>query len=138
MPEDLDKLEINLQVADDLSSYELDELTAALQRELLQLDVDAVDRVSAGPAPDGSRGVDLAALGALIVQVGKSAPVLGQVIDVIQAWAARAPDRTVDLRIGDDTIKLGGLSEPDQRALIDSWIARHAAPPAPAPEPGMA
>jgi hypothetical protein len=138
MPEDQGQLEIQLEVDDDLSPYEFDELTAALQRELLQLDVDSVDRVSAGPAPDGSRGVDLAALGALIVQVGKSAPILGQVVDVIQAWAARAPDRTVEVKIGDDTIKLGGLSEPDQRAVIDSWIARHAAPPAPTQEPGMA
>ena len=138
MPEDLGTLQVQLDVDDDLSAYEFDELTAALQRELLQLDVDSVDRVSAGPAPDGSRGVDLAVLGALIVQVGKSAPVLGQIVDVIQAWAARAPDRVVDLKIGDDTIKLSGLSEPDQRALIDSWIARHAAPPAPASEPGMA
>ena len=72
MPEDLGQLEINLQVDDDLSTYEFDELTAALQRELLQLDVDGVERVSAGPAPDGSRGVDLAALGALIVEVGKA------------------------------------------------------------------
>ena len=96
MPEDLGQLEINLQVDDDLSTYEFDELTAALQRELLQLDVDGVERVSAGPAPDGSRGVDLAALGALLVQVGKAAPVLGQVVDVIQAWAARSPKRTCD------------------------------------------
>ena len=96
------------QVDDDLSTYEFDELTAALQRELLQLDVDGVERVSAGPAPDGSRGVDLAALGALLVQVGKAAPVLGQVVDVIQAWAARSPKRTCVLTIGGDTLELGG------------------------------
>ena len=134
MPDDLGSLEINLEVDDDLSPLEFDELTAALQRELLQLDVAGVDRVSAGPAPDGSRGIDLAALGALIVQVGKSAPVLGQVVDVIQAWAARSPKRTAILTIDGDKLELGGLSEKDQRLVIRDWMARHAS----APEPGMA
>ncbi|MFL5725253.1 MAG: hypothetical protein ACJ765_11185 [Chloroflexota bacterium] len=136
MPDDLGQLEINLQVDDDMSSLELEELTAAVQRELMQLDVTGVDRVSAGPAPDGSRGVDLAALGALIVQVGKATPVLGQVVDVIQAWAARSPKRTATLTIGGDTLELGGLSERDQRLVIRDWMTRHAPPTA--PEPGMA
>lgn len=136
MPDDLGQLEINLQVDDDMSSLELEELTAAVQRELMQLDVTGVDRVFAGPAPDGSRGVDLAALGALIVQVGKATPVLGQVVDVIQAWAARSPKRTATLTIGGDTLELGGLSERDQRLVIRDWMTRHAPPTA--PEPGMA
>lgn len=136
MPDDLGRLEINLQVDDDMSSLELEELTAAVQRELMQLDVTGVDRVSAGPAPDGSRGVDLAALGALIVQVGKATPVLGQVVDVIQAWAARSPKRTATLTIGGDTLELGGLSERDQQLVIRDWMTRHAPPTA--PEQGMA
>ena len=136
MPEDQGPLEIQLEVDDDLSSYEFDELTSALQRELLQLDVDAVDRVSAGPAPDGSRGVDLAALGALIVQVGKAAQVLGQVVAVLEAWADRSPKRTVVLTLGGDKLELGGLSEKDQRLVIRDWMKRHAEPAA--PEPGMA
>jgi hypothetical protein len=137
MPEDLGQLEINLQVDEDLSPIEMEELTAALQRELLQLDVESVDRVSAGPAPDGSRGVDLAALGELIVQVGKAAPVLGQVVAVIEAWASRSPKRTVKLTIGGDTLELDGLSERDQRLVIRNWMARHAEAP-PAAEPGPA
>jgi hypothetical protein len=137
MPEDLAPLEIKLVVDDDLSPFEFDELTASLQRELLQLDVDSVDRVSAGPAPDGSRGVDLAALGALLVQVGKAAPVLGQVVNVLEAWAARSPKRSAKLTIGGDTLELGGLSERDQRLVIRDWMARHAEAPA-AAEPGMA
>jgi hypothetical protein len=136
MPEDLGQLEINLQVDEDLSPLELDELTASLQRELLQLDVQSVDRVSAGPAPDGSRGVDLAALGELIVQVSKTAPVLGQVVEVIQAWASRSPKRSAKLTIGGDTLELAGLSERDQRLVIRDWMARHAE--APSAEPGMA
>ena len=91
-----------------------------------------VDRVSAGPVPEGARGLDLSALGALIVSVGQSAPVLGQVVNVIQAWAARSPKRSAKLTIGGDTLELGGLSERDQRLVIRDWMARHAE----APEPG--
>ena len=59
------RLEIDLQVREDVSPLEVDQLTAAMRRELLQLDVEGVDRVSAGPPPPaprvstcGHRGVD--------------------------------------------------------------------------------
>lgn len=130
MDEDLNQLEINLRVDDDVSPLEMEELTAAIRRELLQLDVQSVDRVSGGPAPEGAKGVELAALGALIVNLGKAAPVLGQVIDVIQAWAARSPNRTVKLTLEGDTLELGGMSETQQRQVVKDWMARHAKPSA--------
>ena len=134
MPEDLGQLDISLEIDDDISSLEYEELTEAVRRELLQLDVESVDRITAGPVPEGARGLDLSALGALIVSVGQSAPVLGQVVEVIRAWAARSPKRSAKLTIGGDTLELSGLSERDQRLVIRDWMARHAE--APAPEPG--
>ncbi|HEX5013094.1 MAG TPA: hypothetical protein VFV72_02960 [Candidatus Limnocylindrales bacterium] len=128
MPEDPGQLSVSLKVDDDIGQLEYEELTAALQRELLQLDVSAVDRVPAGPVPAGARGVDLAALGELIVSIGQSAPVLGQVVEVIRAWASRSPKRTATLTLGGDTLELSGLSERDQRAVIRDWMARHAKP----------
>lgn len=130
MDEDLNQLEINLRVDDDVSPLEMEELTAAIRRELLQLDVQSVDRVSGGLAPEGAKGIELAALGALIVNLGKAAPVLGQVIDVIQAWAARSPNRTVKLTLEGDTLELGGMSETQQRQVVKDWMARHAKPSA--------
>ena len=125
MTEDPSQLEINLSVDDDVSSLELEELTAAVRRELLLLDVSSVDRVSGGPAPEGAKGIELAAIGALIVNLGKATPVLGQVVEVIQAWAARAPNRTVKLTLDGDTLELNGVSERDQRQVIKDWMARH-------------
>ncbi len=125
MTEDRSQLEINLAVDDDVSPLELEELTAAVRRELLQLDVASVDRVSGGPAPEGAKGIELAAIGALIVNLGKATPVLGQVVEVIQAWAARAPNRTVKLTLDGDTLELNGVSERDQRQVIKDWMARH-------------
>jgi hypothetical protein len=134
MPEDPGQLDISLEIDDDISPLEYEELTEAVRRELLQLDVESVDRIPAGAVPDGARGLDLSALGALIVSVGQSAPVLGQVVEVIRAWAARSPKRSAKLTIGGDTLELSGLSERDQRLVIRDWMARHAE--APAPEPG--
>jgi hypothetical protein len=130
MTDDHDQLAINLEAGDDVSPYELEELTAAVRRELLQLDVESVDRVTAGPAPDGTRGIDVAAIGALLVSLSKATPVLGQVVDVIQAWAARSPNRTVKLTLDGDTLELNGMSEDEQRRVVKDWMARHAKPAA--------
>jgi hypothetical protein len=128
--EDLGKLEVSLQVDDDVSSLEMEELTAAVRRELLQLDVQSVDRLSAGPAPAGAKGIELAALGALIVNLSKATPVLGQVVEVIRAWAARSPGRTVKLTLDGDTLELNGMSESEQHQVVKDWMARHAKPTA--------
>lgn len=128
MIEDASQLEVNLHIDDDVSPLELEELTAAMRRELLLLDVQSVDRVSGGPAPEGAKGIELAAIGALIVNLGKATPVLGQVVEVIQAWAARSPNRTVKLTLAGDTLELGGISASDQHVVIKDWMARHAKP----------
>ncbi len=125
MTDEPGQLQIHLSVEEDVSPLEMEELTAAMRRELLRLDVEGVDRLSSGPAPEGARGIDLAAIGALVVSLGKTAPVLGQVIEVVRAWAARAPNRTVKLSLGGDTLELGGMSESDQRQVIQDWMARH-------------
>ena len=128
MTDDQGQLAINLEAGDDVSPFELEELTAAVRRELLQLDVESVDRVSGGPAPDGTRGIDVAAIGALLVSLSKATPVLGQVVDVIQAWAARSPNRTVKLTLDGDMLELNGMSEDEQRRVVRDWMARHAKP----------
>ena len=130
MTDDQGQLAINLEAGDDVSPFELEELTAAVRRELLQLDVESVDRVSGGPAPDGTRGIDVAAIGALLVSLSKATPVLGQVVDVIQAWAARSPNRTVKLTLDGDMLELNGMSEEEQRRVVRDWMARHAKPAA--------
>ena len=48
------KLRIDLGVEPDADAAELDEATQQLRRELLELDVENVERPSAGPAPPGA------------------------------------------------------------------------------------
>jgi hypothetical protein len=121
------RVDVGLNV-EGASPRELDELTAALRRELLALDVASVDRPPVGEVPEGARGIELAAIGALIVDLGKATPVLGQVVEIVRAWASRSPSRSVKLTIGGDTLEIGGLSERDQHLVIRDWMARHPRP----------
>jgi hypothetical protein len=118
------------------SPRELEELTTALRRELLLLDVTSVERPPAGAPPEGARGIDVAAIGALIVELGKAAPVLGQIVNVVRGWAAREPDRSVKLTIDGDSLELTAVSEADQQQIIRDWMARHAVPAAGSPPAG--
>jgi hypothetical protein len=116
-------LKIELSAGDDAGAEEQDEFTRALREELLQLDVDAVER-PAGVAPEGARGADAVALGTLLVTLGQGA--LGIVSSAIGRWVARRAGRSVTLELDGDRIELAGVSEEDQRRLIETFVARHA------------
>jgi hypothetical protein len=103
---------------------EIAEATLQLRRELLDLDVDAVELPTAGEAPPGTRGVELAALGALLVTVSQS-QLLGPVLGAVRAWLAGGPQRSIKLELGGDSIELTGVSSNEQRRLVDEWLRRH-------------
>lgn len=103
---------------------DLDDAARQLQRELLELDVDDVQRVREGEPPAGARAVDAAMLGSLAVTGGKE--VMATVVRAIVQWIGRRADRSVKLTIGDDSIELSNVSAEDQRRLVESFLARHA------------
>lgn len=53
VPVDDASLEVQLEVDPDVDAHELDELTRRLRRELLELDVTAVERAPGAPPPLG-------------------------------------------------------------------------------------
>jgi hypothetical protein len=116
------RIEVALPAGAD--AEELDEVTRGLRSELLELDVDAVDRPAAGPAPEGARAVEVALLGTLVVALGRGA--LGIVGRTVERWAARGGERHVVLEIDGDRLEVTGVSAEDQRRLIDTFVARHA------------
>ena len=69
----------------------LAESALALGRDLAELDVEEVVPASAGGAPPGTKGVELLALGGLLVRLGRSTGVLGDVVDAIPATGSVAP-----------------------------------------------
>ncbi|WP_327351093.1 hypothetical protein [Streptomyces sp. NBC_01304] len=95
----------------------------ALRDDLLQLDVDRVERPVAGPAPQGTRAGAMEAINALLVVLTPTLPLLQGLIAVVQNWSGWAGGRTVVLRIGDNELAVTGVRGREQQRLIDTWIA---------------
>jgi hypothetical protein len=119
-------VQVTLVLETEADARELEELTARLRRELLALDVEAVERAPAGPAPEGTRAVDLAAIGTLLVTLGKGAAALAPLVAAVRSWLSARGAGTVKMQIGGDTIEVTGALSAEQRALVDAWIAAHA------------
>ena len=117
-------LGIQLAVGADTDAEEVAEATLQLRRELLDLDVEAVEQPRAGQPPPGTRAVELAALGALAVTVTQSG-LLSPVVAAVRAWLARSPQRSIKLELDGDVLELTGLSSNEQRRLTDEWLRRH-------------
>jgi hypothetical protein len=117
-------LRVDLDLGPGADAEELDDAARDLLRELRELDVEAVERVREGSAPAGTRAVEVAALGSLVVTLGKAA--LGPVAGVLQSWLARRSGRTVKLTLGTDSIEISGGSAAYQRQLIETFLAARA------------
>jgi hypothetical protein len=123
--------QIELRVALDGSDDDeaLAESAGQLLEELSELDVDDVQPATAGDAPAGSKGIELVALGALIVKLARSGKILGQVVGVVRDWMTRNSASSVRLEIDGDVLEIKGVVSPDERkTLIDSWVQRHTGP----------
>jgi hypothetical protein len=116
-------LSIQVGAGPEDDAEQIAEATLQLRRELLDLDVEAVELPSAGEPPPGTRAVELAALGALIVTAAKS-QLLGPVVAAVRAWLAGASQRTVKLELDGDVLELTGVSSKEQRRLTDEWLRR--------------
>lgn len=76
---------------------ELDELTRQLRAEVNELDVNSVEQVSAGQAPEGSKAVDMAALGQLAVTLAPS--LVPPLFDLLKSWVERKPSTPVKITV---------------------------------------
>jgi len=119
-------LGIQVDLGLDADAEEVAEATLELRRELLDLDVDSVELRAGGQPPPGTRGVELAALGALLVSVTQS-QLLAPVLAAIRSWLGGSPQRSIKLELEGDTLELTGISSAEQRRLVDEWLQRHTA-----------
>jgi hypothetical protein len=112
---------------DGADAERVDVLTGHLRRELAQLDVERVRPLPAGEAPPGTRALDAAVLGGLLVTLGQSGTGLAAVITAIRGWLARTPGpaRTVRLELGGDVLELSQASADQQDRLIELFVDRH-------------
>jgi hypothetical protein len=119
-------LGVQVAVRLDGDAEEVAQATLQLRRELLDLDVDVVEAAGAGEPPPGARAVDIAALGALVVNIADP-QLLAAVVSAVRSWLAASSRRSIKLQLGGDALELTVLSSKEQRRLADEWLARHAA-----------
>jgi hypothetical protein len=119
-------LGVQVAVGPDGDVEEVAQAALQLRRELLDLDVDVAGVPGMGEPPPGSRAVDLAALGALVVNVADS-QLLAAVVAAVRSWLAGSSRRSVKLELGGDALELTGVSSREQRRLADEWLDRHTA-----------
>jgi hypothetical protein len=84
---------------------------------------EAVERVSAGAAPVGSRATDVAALGSFVVTLARAA--VGQLLGIRQGRLAHRSGRTAKLRHGADSIEISDGSASHHFQLIEMLLAAH-------------
>jgi hypothetical protein len=120
-------LGIQLAAGPDDDAQQLGEATLQLRRELLDLDVEAVEAPRAGEPPPGTRAVELAALGTLVVTVAQS-KLLGAVVATVRSWLAGQSKRGIKLELDGDVLELTGVSSREQQRLAEEWLRRHANP----------
>ena len=120
--------DLRLQLSEEGADAErLATLTGYLRAELLQLDVEDVKALPAGQPPPGSRTVDAASVGGLLIALGQSAEGLRLVVSAIRGWLRRGEGkgRTVRLELGGDALELSQASTADQERLIELFVGRH-------------
>ena len=119
------ELTVEVEAAADSDAEELAQLTNRLREELRGLDVEAVYSASGGEALDSSKGIDLLAAGALVVQFVLHPDVLQSIVDSVRLWLGRQHARSIKLTLDGDWIELTGGSTAEVDQLVELWMMRH-------------
>lgn len=84
-------------VLDGGDTNELDALTRQLWMEMEELNIDSIERVSGGPAPQGTKAVDLAAIGQMAVTLAPA--IIPPLFELLKSWVERKPSTPVKIRV---------------------------------------
>ena len=113
---------------EDLDPAEVEQLTLALRRELLDVnEVEDVAHAQAGPAPPGSRAIGLAEIGSLIVTVTPTVEALAKVVGVLRGWMASrkssgsTKQSAMRITVNGQTLELTPTAE-QQQALVEEFV----------------
>jgi len=84
-------------VLDGGDTNELDALTRQLWMEMEELNIDSIERVSNGPAPQGTKAVDLAAIGQMAVTLAPA--IIPPLFELLKSWVERKPSTPVKIKV---------------------------------------
>jgi hypothetical protein len=121
----MDEVQVSLQIlCPELDAAGLADLTQALRREILAVDVDGVQLAAAGPVPVGGKSGEVIAIGALAVTLAPM--VIESMIGVVSSWLSRQPN---DVEIEIDGHRFKGRVTKAQRNEIVAAYLRHLGEP---------
>jgi hypothetical protein len=120
------ELALEVKTLPGADAEEIAELVGRLRVELLDLDVEAVKPKTAGRSPEGAKGVELIAIGGLVVQFLLRQEVLTSIVDGVRSWLQRQSARSVKLTLDGDSLEVTGVSSEEQDRLVEHWVARPA------------
>jgi hypothetical protein len=108
----------------DADDEDVDRLATDLRLELLEMDVDSVSSVVRGPPPDGSKGLESVAFGALLVSVKDSLPVVSAVVAAVRQWLTRGSSsgRSLKITIEGRTLELSAATAEQQQQLVTEFV----------------
>jgi len=84
-------------VLDGGDTNELDALTRQLWMEMEELNIDSIERVSNGPAPQGTKAVDMAAIGQIAVTLAPA--IVPPLFELLKSWVERKPSTPVKIKV---------------------------------------
>ena len=101
----------------------LGDLTQALRAEIGDADVGEATAGRGEAPPPGSRAIDVAAVGSLLVSINGSVDILRHLVATVVAWLSRGPaERSVELVAGEHTLRLSHASADQQERLVEAFI----------------
>jgi hypothetical protein len=110
----------------ELEPEEQERLIRQLSVRLRELDLDSMDSMAGGPAPDRAKGPDPVTLGAILLTLSASGGVLTALVETLRDWLGRRATRNrISVTVDGDTIELDAASEVERSQLIDAYLRRH-------------
>jgi hypothetical protein len=125
MTERVARLGLSIETDWEADAEELAELALHLREQLLELDIERADPMTAGQAPPGTRAGEMFVAGALTVILARVPELFTKLIETVQSWTSLIGGRRVRLEIDGDVLEVTGITRKDQHELIQAWIDRH-------------
>jgi len=103
----------------------LDRVTRNLRSALSYPDIAHVELVRDDTLPPDAKSGEAFVVGALLATLAQQPGALNVVVNTVRDWLSGHASRSVELRIGRDTLTVKGVSSRDQRRVIDAFLERH-------------
>jgi hypothetical protein len=126
MAEKIMQASLAINAGPEADAKELERLTRQLREELLELDLESVDLLRGGKAPEKAKVGDPISWGTILLTLAASGGVITSLINLLQSWLKRHERSNLTLEIQGDRLELKGIpiSSEEQQRLLEDWLSR--------------